>query len=368
MKKVCGTVGVLLFALCVQATPYVTNVVAKQRYPWNGKVDIVYEVVGNDETLGSVPVDVTIIDPGGDSYTATDEALLGDVGFFPGIHRICWDLDIDGIKVLSPNARVVVEYDYRYLVIDVSGGADVMSYPVSHIAEAPITWGDEFKTSKIVLRKCKAHCFGNKLISTDIYAGVFEVTQGQWANVMGGAVASTDEQKPIAGLPATSDFLGTPMKFISKLRDKTGLNRLVLPTTNQWLYVSLAGRNTRYCFGDDHSLLRDYAVYNYNYPSSATTFAGSLKVGSRLPNRFGLYDVHGNISELCRETYSYKIYDEYGKDTGTWRSAVRYFGGNWYSSCYTYNSVVFSSLTAKATIECASLDSRTTCGFRLYME
>ena len=33
--------------LTVNAAPYITNVVAKQRYPWNGKVDVSYEVVGD---------------------------------------------------------------------------------------------------------------------------------------------------------------------------------------------------------------------------------------------------------------------------------------------------------------------------------
>jgi len=36
------SMAVVLAAIVAQAVPYVTNVVAKQRYPWNGKVDITF--------------------------------------------------------------------------------------------------------------------------------------------------------------------------------------------------------------------------------------------------------------------------------------------------------------------------------------
>jgi formylglycine-generating enzyme required for sulfatase activity len=74
--------------------------------------------------------------------------------------------------------------------------------------------------------------------------------------------------------------------------------RYRLLTEAEWEYAARAGTTTRYSFGDDESKLEDYAWYNGN--SLSRTHA----VGSKKPNAFGLYDVHGNVWQWVADCYA----------------------------------------------------------------
>jgi formylglycine-generating enzyme required for sulfatase activity len=67
-----------------------------------------------------------------------------------------------------------------------------------------------------------------------------------------------------------------------------------LPTEAEWEYACRAGTTTEYSCGDDVSVLRSYAVFG----ASMTE-----KCGSKLPNAWGLFDIHGNVYEWCQDWY-----------------------------------------------------------------
>jgi formylglycine-generating enzyme required for sulfatase activity len=73
---------------------------------------------------------------------------------------------------------------------------------------------------------------------------------------------------------------------------KAGLR---LPGEEEWEYACRAGSSGAWCFGDDESLLAKYAVYG-----------GGLvrRVGGRLPNAWGLQDMHGNAGEWCVDEFA----------------------------------------------------------------
>ncbi len=75
-----------------------------------------------------------------------------------------------------------------------------------------------------------------------------------------------------------------------------------LPSEAEWEYACKAGSRTRYSFGDNENDLNEYAWYNKN------SNKGAHAVGLKKPNKWGLYDMHGNIWEWCEDVWN-KDYD-----------------------------------------------------------
>ena len=108
--------------------------------------------------------------------------------------------------------------------------------------------------------------------------------------------------------------------------DSKGCYRL--PTEAEWEYVARGGTETAYSFGDDSSVLNDYAWYGEN--SGYKTHP----VGLKRPNPYGLYDVHGNVNEWVQDAYAESLpggFDPF-VDFGTYRVSR---GG----SCLHYNPI-----------------------------
>lgn len=100
-----------------------------------------------------------------------------------------------------------------------------------------------------------------------------------------------------------------------------------LPTEAEWEYACRAGTTTRFSFGDDAdaALIRDHAWFSRNAESA------THPVGTRKPNAWGLFDVHGNVLEWCLDGWRSRlpggqVTNVAVMPTGTLR-AVR--GGSW---------------------------------------
>jgi formylglycine-generating enzyme required for sulfatase activity len=77
-----------------------------------------------------------------------------------------------------------------------------------------------------------------------------------------------------------------------------------LPKHYEWRYACLAGATTRFSFGSTEELLNDYVCYCVNSPQMSpigVLSECSRPVGERMPNRLGLFDMHGNAYEWCSE-------------------------------------------------------------------
>ncbi len=72
-----------------------------------------------------------------------------------------------------------------------------------------------------------------------------------------------------------------------------------LPTEAEWEYACRAGTTNRYSFGDRTELLSDYAWWG-----GGPEAGHPHPVGQKKPNRWGLYDMHGNVFEYCLEFYA----------------------------------------------------------------
>ena len=131
--------------------------------------------------------------------------------------------------------------------------------------------------------------------------GETTVTQSQWREVMG-----TEPWKEMSYVAEGDDYPAVyvswydAVEFCEKLTAVEG-KTYRLPTEAEWKYACLADATTKYHFGDNTTELGEYAWFdkntwdiNENYPH---------RVAQKLPNQFGLYDMHGNVLEWCSDWY-----------------------------------------------------------------
>ncbi|MEN9672246.1 MAG: hypothetical protein RL553_511 [Planctomycetota bacterium] len=133
--------------------------------------------------------------------------------------------------------------------------------------------------------RSKAETQHEVTLTKPFYMGKYEVTQEQWNALMGNNPSATKGAK----LPVTRVSWEDCQEFIKKLNPKTN-GGYRLPTEAEWEFACRAGTATAYSFGDNLT------------KSDANIYGDSTKaVGSYRPNAFGLYDMHGNVFELCED-------------------------------------------------------------------
>jgi tetratricopeptide (TPR) repeat protein len=119
-----------------------------------------------------------------------------------------------------------------------------------------------------------------------IYIGKYEVTQAQWQSVMG----TNPFHNKSPNNPVESISSGYILNFIKKLNNRTG-RKYRLPTEAEWVYA--AGSKSFKYAGSNY--LNEVAWYEQNSDKHTHT------VGTKNPNAIGLYDMTGNVCELCRD-------------------------------------------------------------------
>lgn len=169
-------------------------------------------------------------------------------------------------------------------------------------------------------------------ISEPFYMGVYHVTQEQYEAIMGKNPSyftgephddedggwhthhrrlqeehTPDEVKTHRHPVEMVSWLDA-IEFCRKLSAKTG-RQFGLPTEAQWEYACRAGSTARFYYGDDpdYSMLGKYAWYKGNCPDKRTH-----PVGQKTPNALGLFDMLGNVSQMCSDGFAVS-YDEADK-------------------------------------------------------
>ena len=258
-----------------------------------------------------------------------------------------------------------------YKVVDLSAGPDAETYAVRDSNEPPDVSSDACRTTELWLRYAPAGTFkmgspeeeagrfiNEELHSVELtqgfYIGVFEVTQKQYELITGKNPSTLKgDTRPvetvsyqhirgdstIAEWPENDDVEeGT---IIDRLRKRTGLH-FDLPLEAQWEYACRAGTTAAFSNGKELAetdektapAMAGIGRYRFNKDDGRGGFAEHTRVGSYEPNPWGLYDMHGNVAEWCKD--SYVVYpwdhaarvDPVGGGTGVYRV---YRGGGWES-------------------------------------
>lgn len=160
-----------------------------------------------------------------------------------------------------------------------------------------------------------------------IYMGRYEVTQGQWAAVMGENPSVFKDQPNWRDYPVDWVSWEDCQRFIQKLNE-LGLGTFRLPTEAEWEYACKAGVEARYYWGDDP----EYAEINRHAWIYSRSEGHSQPVGLKGANPWGLYDMCGNVWEWCADwkgRYPAEAQtDPTGPETGTQRI---FRGGSWFN-------------------------------------
>ena len=145
-------------------------------------------------------------------------------------------------------------------------------------------------------------------ISQGFYLGKYEVTQGEWESVMGTTPWSGKSRvQENSSHPAVYISWNDVQRFVDKLNVAAGSAVYRLPSEAEWEYACRAGTSTRWSFGDDESELTHYAWYDANAWDVGEKYGHA--VGTKLPNPWGLYNMHGNVWEWVQDWYSSSYYN-----------------------------------------------------------
>jgi formylglycine-generating enzyme required for sulfatase activity len=150
------------------------------------------------------------------------------------------------------------------------------------------------------------------------------VTNAQWQSVMGSVPSNwKDSDHPVEQV-SWEDAVAFCTK-LSAMPDERAVGREYrLPTEAEWEYACRAGSTTTYSFGDDESLLGDFAWFSSN--SNAQTHP----VGGKRPNAWGLHGMHGNVFEWCSDWSGDYPSGAATDPRGPSEGSIRVFrGGSW---------------------------------------
>lgn len=330
----------------------VTGVKAHSQWPWGSDVEVEFTIANPATETERYLIEISgVANEGRDVLVA--KTLADEPVCRKGTHRITWRFAKDypnyraADLILKVKATPYAASTGAYLVFDLSAGSTAKSYPHWYTTVAPQVEKNveqTCKTTEMWFRRVPGGtCVqgggdgGNNAlperpvtIKNDYYVAIFETTKQQWYQVLADwSGAWTDEAsrsaRPVENITDignkrangairgnwnTSDAQaassGRPCdgnSFVGYLRSRTGFTEIDLPTEAQWEHACRAGTT-----GERHSDLPISQLARMGAADSDKTvgpdLGGPAIVGSYEPNPWGLYDMYGNVLELCLDRWS----------------------------------------------------------------
>ena len=348
MKKTAFLGIATLFALGLVPVAFgvtVSDVSARQRWPWNGLIDVDFTL--GDAAAGDLfRVEVSAAYAGG-AKRVTGRTYLGEPLCGRGANRVTWDFGADCPNLKAADLQVAVtaapinaETVDVYMVIDLSSGPSSTRYPVRYTFTPPVLVptndlvacsADPNRTTKLWLKRVKENTFPFRGTDTSggvgwfnarltpYYIGLFEVTQKQWALVMNTWPSRFTNVTYRAARPVErvdyTDVIGhnnwpdnktvATDSFVGRVRARTGLTTFNLPTEAQWECACRAGYtksiNPGIKYATNVRCASLIGSHTYDYNEDLTYGTGA--VGMYAPNAWGFYDFYGNVMEMCLDAF-----------------------------------------------------------------
>ena len=285
----------------------------------------------------------------------------------PGAYRFTWAADVDwpGHLIADPSVEVVVKAaatndppDYMMIrldssslprkyydkVEDVPGGITNHLYKSRVLAMRRIhAAGRAFRQGLMGAEPNRSTTNRGRFVtfSEDYYIGVYELTVRQYqlmvqdgtnwktycdairsgaGETVYAALLGTgeyDEARAVGGPTPQYYFLGNSTAYIwpecdyavlntlaiHKIRTATGIPKMYLPTSAQWEFACRAGTST--LFANNQTNIAGLGWCSTNNSEDPLWVSGAPHaVGMLTPNAWGLYDMHGNVQEWCRDCYA----------------------------------------------------------------
>lgn len=247
-------IGAVFAAASALALDYVevTGVKARQRYPWNGLVDIDFTL--DSKATEPYLMNVTVFDNIGKTNLPVRTVYTEGISFEDNpcmVHkdtsRIVWNAATDLPNGFKCTNVLVTCQDVRsmgitnlYMIVDLSGGTNAASFPVTYTNCPPVGgWTEEHMTTKLVLRRVEPSSFMMGSANTEedhqanetlhkvtltkpYYIGIYELTDKQFSLIYGGDGDDTQPIKKDIGVVRGFDIVSEATAEGSNIYPKTG--------------------------------------------------------------------------------------------------------------------------------------------------
>lgn len=341
--------AVAMIAAGAFATPTITVDSVMQRWPWNNKVDITYTVANGidmakaatgEDSYYKIVFDAEI---GGRTYTIDgSKDVLAPVT--DGRHTVTWTNAPAGIHNLNCSmGATILTTDAYYMIVDLATGA----YVVDDLEDGDTSTAtptasnaryntDLYKTDRLVLRRVPrtaaadaSYSSGyptgdngmsvnlkstetNWVTSADYFIGVFDTTIAQYVRLMAPQNSNLDKRPVTNGNKPSC--IASSVKYTTLRNDKTARTALGSDSSsNSYLerlnaLTGLSGFDLPTGVMSEIACRAGNAGYHFFYGSNTANSdyfwlsqSDSQPVGGKLANQWGLYDVAGNVYEICRD-------------------------------------------------------------------
>ena len=361
--SVCGAFAAANDAMTQDVSVVVTSFAARQRYPWNGKVDLDFSIDSTiPEAFSFVRFGASYVNGAGETVNVPMRTFDHGASWFcasSGTYRVTWDSTADVPDLMATNLRYTVTANMaKYMVVDLSKGTSATAddpYPITYMDECPDPtrddggWTDEYRTTKMVFRLIQPgsvrigwsinaftdwNCspVHDITLTRPFYLSIFECTQGQAKKIKGAYISNSTYEftngpyrdvRPVCAAAynvwrgkATDGYCWpndgskvNPQSVLGLLRMRTGNNNgFDMPTESEWEYVARSGGIDKDAWGGD---------------GLATSSLGSREAGptsvytNTVLNAKGRYKFNGGYIDNGDGTLSSPGYNYEGVDHGT---------------------------------------------------